>query len=357
VQPVQISAVDGGRGVLRFTNERSFTDLSDLVATWSLEVDGVVVASGGLDLPPVAPGTSVEVRVPLPASVPPLDPGQVAHLLVELALRADASWAPARHVVAWEQVEVMRAPGVAMAPAAPSEGPAGAPIAAIEVLEVLEPTLALFRAPIDNETFGPTIGEKHAERWERLGLRAAAERVPLRTEVDEQGRASHEVVVPDDLDDIARVGVRLRLGPGIDRVEWLGEGPHEGYTDRRCSTRLGCWTTPVDEWPVPYVHPQASGNRTGVRWLRFVRDDGTTALVIDELDDLQVTVARWTDEEVADATHLEDLPARVERDDCYVWIDAAHRGVGSAAVGPDVDTEHRVGPGTYRWRYRLRSVD
>lgn len=344
VQPVQISAIDAARGVLRFVNERSFTDLSDLRGTWSLLVDGEVAATGPLDLPQVPPGASVELRVPLPAPLPTLAPGRVASLLVELALAADAPWAAAGHVVAWEQVEVARAPG-------PPAGPDGG---GSVVVADLEPTLALLRAPIDNETFGPTIGEKHAHRWERIGLHSAAERVALATDATDDGRVRHEVVVPDDLDDIPRVGVRLRLGPGIERVEWLGEGPHEGYTDRRCSTRLGRWTTPVDDWPVPYVHPQASGNRTGVRWLRFVRDDGTSALVIDELDDLQVTVARWTDEEVAAAAHLEDLPTRAERDECYVWIDAAHRGVGSAAVGPEVDPEHRVGPGTYRWSYRIR---
>ena len=42
------------------------------------------------------------------------------------------------------------------------------------------------------------------------------------------------------------------------------------------------------------------------------------------------------------------------RDDCYVWIDARHRGVGSGACGPDTAPAHRVGPGTYRWSYRLR---
>jgi beta-galactosidase len=62
-------------------------------------------------------------------------------------------------------------------------------------------------------------------------------------------------------------------------------------------------------------------------------------------------VSRWTDEELADATHLDELPAR---DHAFVWIDARHRGVGSGAVGPDVSPTHRVGPGTYRWSYRIR---
>ncbi len=37
-----------------------------------------------------------------------------------------------------------------------------------------------------------------------------------------------------------------------------------------------------------------------------------------------------------------------------MWIDARHRGVGSAAVGPDVAPAHRVGPGPYRWSYRVQ---
>jgi beta-galactosidase len=36
-----------------------------------------------------------------------------------------------------------------------------------------------------------------------------------------------------------------------------------------------------------------------------------------------------------------------------VWLDARHRGVGSGAVGPDTTAEHRIGPGPYRWSYRL----
>ena len=162
---------------------------------------------------------------------------------------------------------------------------------------------------------------------------------------------THDVDVPDTFDDIPRVGVRLRLGPGVRTVEWLGEGPHECYSDRRVSARLGRWMTGVDDWPVPYVHPQASGNRTGVRWLRFLGEAGEPLLTIDELDDLEVTVARVTQEELAGAGHLEELPVR---DECFVWIDARQRGVGSGACGPDTAAAHRIGPGHYRWSYRLR---
>ena len=91
----------------------------------------------------------------------------------------------------------------------------------------------------------------------------------------------HEVLIPDDVDDIPRVGVRLRLGPGVRTVEWLGAGPHEGYSDRHASTRFGRWTTPVDGWSVPYVHPQASGNRTGVNCQRLADRIAGPAYVLD----------------------------------------------------------------------------
>jgi beta-galactosidase len=345
VQPVRVTAVDAGRGVLQVTNEHDFVDLSWLRPGWEVAVDGVEVAGGALEPLDVAPGGSTTVQVPVPALA--LAAGSVAHLTVTFRTVADLPWAPAGHAVARAQVEVARAAGASQAP--------GRRAAAARSLESLEPVLALWRAPIDNETF--TTG--HAARWERLGLRHASDAVALGTDVVPDGgggvRVVHTVDVPDrlgdiPLDDIPRVGVRLRLGAGVDAVEWLGEGPHEGYRDRRSGTRVGRWTTPVDGWGVGYVHPQANGNRTGVRWLRFLDARGEPLLTIDELAGLDVTVARCTDEELADARHLEDLP---RQDECYVWIDAAHRGVGSGAVGPDTAREHRVGPGPYRWSYRL----
>jgi beta-galactosidase len=314
----------------------------------------VTIADGALAPLDLVPQSSTDLRVPVPALE--LDAGQRAHLTLTFATIEEQPWARAGHVVARRQFPMAVAPGPSVAPLAPD-----APVRNDASVADLEPTLALWRAPIDNETFGPVL-RPHAARWERMGLRDGASLVAMETTTEPDGpdpmsvTVSHAVVVPDALDDIPRVGVRLRLGPGVHAVEWLGDGPHEGYSDRRESTRFGRWITAVDDWPVPYVHPQASGNRTGVRWLRFLAADGAVLLTLDRLDGgrdggLDVTVSRWTDDEVAAAAHLEDLPTR---DDCYVWLDAGHRGVGSAAVGPDVSPPNRVGPGPYRWSYRVR---
>jgi beta-galactosidase len=356
IAPVRIAAVDAARGVVRITNEHDVLDLSHLAGTWVVEVDGNLVGAGSIDPLDVAPGASTEVRLP----VPPVDlkAGEQAHLTVAFALAEAQPWAPAGHVIARQQLLMAVAPGPSTAPAGEPRVDADQQRTGATRSSALTPALALWRAPIDNETFAPVL-DPHAARWERLGLRDAAAVADLGTATADDGTVVHEVEVPDGIDDIARVGVRLSLGAGIRSVEWLGDGPHEGYSDRRASTRFGRWTTPVDWWPVPYVHPQASGNRTGVRWLRFLDGDGNVVQAIDRLDGgsgggLDVTVSRWTQEEVADAGHLEDLPSVDDRDECYVWLDARHRGVGSGAVGPDTTPEHRIGPGPYRWTYRVR---
>ncbi|MGK2948627.1 MAG: glycoside hydrolase family 2 TIM barrel-domain containing protein [Acidimicrobiales bacterium] len=341
--PVRIDAVDAPEGMVRVTNEHSFVDLAWLTPSWSVTVDGDEVAGGPLPPLTTEPGASTELRVPVPAV--DLAPGQQAHLCLTFATAHERLWAPAGHVVARVQLPMGRGSGPSTAP-----GPAPHRDATEQLLATLSPELALWRAPIDNEIWGPA----NADRWTGLGLPGAAAQVPFDAglSADADGvRVSHEVEVPAELDDLPRVGVRLALGTGIERVEWLGEGPHEAYTDRRASVRLGRWTTAVDDWTVRYLHPQGSGNRTGVRWLRFLDAAGAPVLVIDELDDLQVSVSRWTDDEVAAASHQEDLPPS---DRCYVWIDAAHRGVGSGACGPDTAEEHLVRTGTYRWSYRLR---
>jgi beta-galactosidase len=182
-----------------------------------------------------------------------------------------------------------------------------------------------------------------------MGLPAAHEQLELVTQVA-GATVSHEVTIPDGWDDIPRAGVRLELPPEVAEIEWLGRGPHECYSDRQASATFGRWRSTIDDWGTPYVHPQANGNRTGVRSMRFLDDDGVVVLCIDDLADLDVTVSRWTDEELDAAAHLEELPPR---DHAYLWIDARHRGVGSGAVGPDVSTPHRVGPGPHRWSYRI----
>jgi beta-galactosidase len=303
--PVRVEAVDDG---FRVINEYAFTDLASLTPV--LDVDG---RSTTLPPLPAAPGEHVFIAAP-----------EDGDLVTLTFLDADGSIRGADQLQRWLEFD---ASGEVVA----------------RDLDDYEPRLAVWAAPIDNETFGTGC----AARWDTQDLRSGGG-LELETSID-GGEVTHRVEVPDALDDLPRVGVRLRLGAGVRTVEWFGRGPHENYADRCASAHYGRWTTPVDEWSVPYVHPQHSGNRFAVRWMRFLDAEGNPVLTIDQMVDHDVVVSRVTDEELDAAQHLEDLPVR---DECYVWIDAARRGVGSGACGPD--TDWRVRAGTYVWSYRLR---
>jgi beta-galactosidase len=43
----------------------------------------------------------------------------------------------------------------------------------------------------------------------------------------------------------------------------------------------------------------------------------------------------------------------VARPQTTVHVDHAHRGLGTASCGPDTMPKYKLGPGTYRWTWRL----
>jgi beta-galactosidase len=415
VAPVRIEPTGDGSGTVVVRSERTVTDLSDLVPSLEVLVDGEQRSLVELEPVPLGPGEATAIDLP---GVPVLAPGEVAHCTIRFAQAGDRPWAPAGHVVACAQVELARAgrevpvdPGAPRSPVASAElagpdesdesdhpegarranpaapsGPSGpsGPAAtvdpatgALRVDGLVEgPRLVLWRAPTDNDL---GASPSPAERWRSWGLDrlelghrsvepadgvvAIVERlrggegieVDHRIELRSLGdsvHVSHLVELAEPLDDLARVGVRFTFAPGHEQVDWLGRGPHEGYTDRCASTIVGRWQTAVDDWPVRYVHPQATGNRTGVRGLRLLGDGrGGVEVVAD--DELQVTVAHHTDEDLAAAAHADEVPRRPET---YLWLDAAHRGVGTGACGPDTLDHHRVQGGTHRWSYTLRPL-
>ena len=64
-------------------------------------------------------------------------------------------------------------------------------------------------------------------------------------------------------------------------------------------------------------------------------------------------MARRYAADLAAATHHEEL---VPRPGTVIHADIAHRGLGTASCGPDTLPAYRVGPGTYRWSWRLEAA-
>jgi beta-galactosidase len=226
------------------------------------------------------------------------------------------------------------------------------------------PELCLFRAPVDNDGFKllPDLGRRIGVGGDGLGhwIDAGVDRLPADDLVEHDHQVerlddgaeihTHVVVVPDALDDVARVGVRFELPAGFDRLRWFGRGPLENYPDRNRGALLGVWESDVDE--PPYLVPQEFGLRTDCRWFEFVNRATGTVVRLDVLDpiSMHVSATRFTDEDLYAAGHETDLQPRRG---LVVHADVAHRGIGTGSCGPDVLDRYRIRPGTYRFSYRL----
>lgn len=66
----------------------------------------------------------------------------------------------------------------------------------------------------------------------------------------------------------------MKLDADYRHLRWYGLGPAENYCDRRSGARLGIYEKEVSDNVQPYLVPQESGNRTGVRWAELTDDRG-----------------------------------------------------------------------------------
>ncbi|MEJ5169473.1 MAG: glycoside hydrolase family 2 TIM barrel-domain containing protein [Fimbriimonadales bacterium] len=96
-QPVAFEPAEEA-SVVVVRNKHAFTDLSELDATWEVQVEGRTVQKGPLGAVRCEPGGTARVRIPHgPLELPP---GGEAFAFLRFQLRGDAPWAPKGHVIA-----------------------------------------------------------------------------------------------------------------------------------------------------------------------------------------------------------------------------------------------------------------
>ncbi|TPQ23238.1 glycoside hydrolase family 2 TIM barrel-domain containing protein [Streptomyces sporangiiformans] len=353
------------QGVFLVQNRQHFRGLDWLAAEWILvRADGRTHTATAA-LPDVPPGGSETIPMPFPL------PEGESWLTLRVTTADDEPWAPRGTDVCLPQVRLST--GATRVP----EPVAGPPVEVDEdglllhPLLTSPPVLSLWRAPTDNDELGGI-----AARWRDWGLDALVRKV-----VDVQregarvtviaeyatgaGTVHHEQVItriagglrieetaelPEELDDAARVGTVFETVAGLDVLDWYGQGPWESYPDRSAGPPVGHHSLPVDELFTPYLRPQESGGRHGVRRFTLSAPDAT-GLTVELGAPSQVSVTRYRAEDLAAATHHDEL---VPRPGCVVHLDAAHRGLGTASCGPDTSPQYLVAPGTHRWSWTLR---
>jgi beta-galactosidase len=348
-RPVVVTATDGA---LQIENRQSFLGLDWLRARWEHLLDGRVVASGQLDVPHLDPHSSTTVPFPFP--FPTLGDGGESSLIVRWETRRRTWWAAAGHLVAWDQIDFTlghREPASVGGP--------------VDAVLTGEPRLNLWRAATDNDGFKLMpdlavrlrVGGQALRQWQESGVdRLDPERLvghSCRVRSDEHGSSyQHIVDVPQDLSDLARVGVMLSIPGRFDRMQWFGRGPHENYVDRNRSAMLAVWETDLES--CPYLIPQEFGLRTDCRWMELIDRSSQQRVRIDALSaPLHMSATRHAPADLFTTTHADDL---VPRDEVVICIDVAHRGLGTASCGPDVLPQYRLAAGRYDFTYRLSLV-
>ena len=69
-----------------------------------------------------------------------------------------------------------------------------------------------------------------------------------------------------DIPDMFRFGLRMEMPAEYNTVTFYGKGPFENYADRQHSALVGLYRQSVEEQFYPYIRPQETGTKGGLRW-------------------------------------------------------------------------------------------
>ena len=398
-----------GNKAVTVTNRRHFVASDDLLLSWAVQKNGVVTESGVLDVS-VPPGASRKVAVPFSGR---LTAGSEWHLLCEARLRAATPWAPKGHRVAHEQHQLAIASAARQAlpvlPAPRKKPASSARVKSLQLegvqIEVVDSAIAkvsvhgqdviygditacLWRSPTDNDGSAESGRAGHPSKrtdWVALGLHelsvqnqqlTVAGAAPgvvngkvLRFDrqlVNKAGEvATHRsvwspvadgvridevITVPRSWSDLPRVGVRFEVAAELERLQWFGLGPDESYPDRKSAQTVGQWQQTVSQQYHPYVTPQEHGAHEETRCFALTNRAGA-GLFVELPEKLSFTARHSFDADLDVATTLADLNVRQRTE---VHIDAAMRGLGTDACGPDALPAYRVAAGIHRFSWLLK---
>ncbi len=132
---------------------------------------------------------------------------------------------------------------------------------------------------------------------------------------------------------VPRLGLRLELPGSAWHATWLGD-TMIGYADMSVPGARGCGSGDAcDLWDV-CVRPQEGGHRQGLEALSLRGEAGEFLIL--PASPLGWSVSRWSEHELAQASHWDDLP---DSERLFLWLDVFQDGIGTRSCGPDARPE------------------
>ena len=164
--------------------------------------------------------------------------------------------------------------------------------------------------------------------------------------------------VPGDigLPDMPRFGLEFTIPEEFEHVEWLGRGPHETYWDRKSGAAIGVYEMEVMDLYHPYIRPQENGNRTDVRWIALMNENGDGLLAVGE-QPINFSAFHFFNEDFDEGPrkirrHTYDL---IKRDVITLNLDMQQMGVGGdTSWGALIHEQYTLPSQVYEYKIRLR---
>ncbi|GAA0285848.1 beta-galactosidase [Gracilibacillus halotolerans] len=344
---IDIEEIDLAKGQFEIINKHLFRDLTGMQLVWTVAEDGMITRSGIVELTTAA-GQKEEISIELD-----LEEWNRAkeHVITLSVIDKDApEWAKQDHELAFEQfvippvlqlvnksnskdkLEVKSSDEKIDVKGANFETSFQLGMLAsykVENQELITSPLVpnFWRAMIDNDR-GSHV-DQDSKTWREASLKRELLNVSHKINDDHvQIIASFEVpttsrsivnvrytiyttgqidvhykLLPGkDLPNIPEIGMRFEMDASYENLEWYGKGPHETYWDRQKSGKIAIHEGKVQDQLEPYLKPQESGNKVGVRWLN-VKDQDGNGLRISGSPTIEVNAIPYTPFELEEASH------------------------------------------------------
>lgn len=402
-QPVKTEAVDLRKGLVKITNKNFFTDLTWLTGKWELLIDGKYAGGGVLPALKVAPGKSKVFKINVAKYL--RQEGGEKFLNFGYYQAENKFWTVQGAEVAAEQLafsgnKITLAKNRSVKPlVAKKKGLLtvgfGETNACFDIKKgglvylgkkdnILAegPKLNIWRAAIDNDGLKLAKNSGHLAKWRELGFPSLKLKFKGVKLVQKNGTAvvtlthvgsgrnkwndfkhvqeysfntENEVTVKNEISlgkgitDLPRAGVVFKLKEEFEDLLWYGRGPFENYCDRKAAAGVGLYCGTVAEQYIPYIMPQEHGHKTDTRW--FCLAGKKNALVVTGKPLLEFNVSHLTAEDLYKAKHTVDLKPRQE---AIVYVDGAHRGLGTRSCGPDTLDKYKLLKKKYSFSYTLK---
>lgn len=329
-QNIWTTLSDSSRHEIEIFNEHFFSSLEPYSLEWTLLLDGVAIERGTMPLPDIAPQARHRLTLPIQHR-PKLTPLNDLSIVVRYRLNQATALLQAGTEMAHQQLWIQR--GAYPAPDLTSHGDTSLRLDStdrqwlivrgreglqidinrhtglisrwsVRGADLLERGTSLrpnfWRAPTDND-MGAQLQRRYA-LWRKPEMRLShlsAETqdngsIAIRTslelsELDTQISLLY-IILPDgtinyrqeliprgnkgELPALFRNGIRLMMPRGYEQVEYYGYGPDENYPDRTTSQIVSSYTTSVSDLFYPYIRPQETGARTGLKYYRVRHANG-----------------------------------------------------------------------------------